>query len=108
MFFYITGFGKFGNVLENPTSILVGKLPDLLTEPANASKFHLAHSEIVTTAIQDCDEALERIYARVQNCSQAEHHVIVNFGVAASRRTMDLENIGKNINDFRLPDERGN
>ena len=60
-------------------------------------------------SIQDCDEALERIYKLVNDGhSSAEHHVVINFGVAASRRGFCLENIGKNIQDFSIPDERGN
>ena len=34
VYFYCTGYGKFGNVLENPTSILVRDLPDLLSAQA--------------------------------------------------------------------------
>jgi pyrrolidone-carboxylate peptidase len=35
-------------------------------------------------------------------------HFIINFGVAASRKKISLETLGKNIKDFRIPDERGN
>ena len=40
--------------------------------------------------------------------AQAEHHVIINFGVAASRSGFDLESIGKNVKNFCIPDEGGN
>jgi len=33
---------------------------------------------------------------------------VLNFGVAASRKEFSLECIGKNIKDFRFPDECGN
>ena len=62
-YFYCTGFGKFGNILTNPTTDLVGALPALLqSHPENERSFKLKHHEIVTVAIADCDEALDRIY----------------------------------------------
>ena len=110
MFFYVTGFGKFGNILENPSSIVVRDLPNILSQQSSEGRpFHLKHSEIVTVSIEDCDEALERIYANMHGCkSNAEHHVVINCGVADGRPGFDLENIGKNLKDFCIPDERGN
>jgi pyrrolidone-carboxylate peptidase len=29
---FVTGFGKFGKILENPTTTLVERLPELLTD----------------------------------------------------------------------------
>ena len=49
-FFYITGFGKFANVLENPSSKLVELLPELLKRKA-LKNVELAHCEVVTVAI---------------------------------------------------------
>ena len=60
-------------------------------------------------AIQDCDESLERIYKLVSDGhDRADHHVVINFGVNAGSRVFCLENIGKNYNNFCIPDERGN
>ena len=72
-----------------------------------ANKFHLEHSEVVFVSIQECDKALERVYGRMQECQTGgpEHHVIVNCGVAAHRPGFDLENIGRNIANFCIPDE---
>ena len=108
VYFYITGFGKFANILENPSTHLVNALPRLLKNQANT---HLAHSEIVTVSCEDCDVALDRIYAKVQKNLQRSNgtrHIILNFGVAASRHEFSLECRAKNIKDFRFPDERGN
>ena len=60
-FFYVTGFGKFGNVLENPTTYLIRDLPKLLYQNPNP-QVSLRHHEIVKVAIEDCDDALSRIY----------------------------------------------
>ena len=109
MYFYVTGFGKFGNILENPTTVLVRNLSELLNaDERSQSHFKVELTDIVTVSIQDCDNALERIYEKVAQCQdRAEHHVVINFGVAASRRVFSLESIGKNIADFRIPDESG-
>ena len=102
----MTGFGKFGNVLENPTTKIVRALPEMC--PSGAT-WELKHTEIVTVSIEECDAAMERIYAKVREVlDEAEHHVVLNFGVATSRRTFDLEDTGRNIADFRIPDEGGN
>ena len=60
-------------------------------------------------SIEKVNEALERIYARMQDCHmRAEHHVIINCGVAAHRPSFDLENIGRNFMNFSIPDMAGN
>ena len=65
-YFYCTGFGKFGTVLENPTSKLITALPSLLTQVnENNRSLKLKHSEVITVSIQDCDEAVNRIYQMV-------------------------------------------
>ena len=108
-YFYCTGFGKFGNVLTNPTTKLVETLPNILKSiPENDKFFKLKHSEIVTVAMQDCDAAIQRIYNMVhENHGDADRHIIVNFGVAAGRDKFTLEVKGKNYMHFTCPDERG-
>ena len=110
VFFYVTGFGKFCGVSENPTSIMVRDLPTILPlQNCDGKLFQLAHVEVLTVAIEDCDEALERIYQIVlTHYDSAEHHVILNLGVAANRQGFALEKTGKNIKNFRVADERGN
>jgi len=109
-YFYVTGFGKFANILENPTTYLVRALPELLKNNPQAN-VHLAHHEIVKVAVEDCDERLKKIYQKVKrnlNSGNGSNHVVINFGVAAGRKLISLETLGKNIKDFRCPDERGN
>ena len=106
VYFYITGFGKFFNIVTNPSSVLVNRLPELFEED-----WHLAHHEIVTVSIEDCETSLSKIYQVVnQNIAQnkGRKHIVINFGVAAARKLFSLEMCGKNIQDFRCKDERGN
>jgi len=72
---------------------------------------HLAHHEIVKVAVEDCDERLKEIYEKVKrniDLGKGSNHMVVNFGVAAGRKMISLETLGKNIKDFRVADERGN
>ena len=47
--FWVTGFGKFGNILENPTTYLVKALPDILKQCA--VEIHLDHTEVIDVSI---------------------------------------------------------
>ena len=84
-FFYCTGFGKFGDILENPTSKLIEALPALLAQVVENDRIlKLKHKEVVTVAMQDCDEAVNRIYQMVsEQHGEADRHIIINFGVSA-------------------------
>ena len=108
-YFYCTGFGKFGNIMTNPTTKLVEALPALLSQcEENEKILKLQHHEVVTTAIQDCDEAIQRIYTVVQdNHGEPDRHIIIHFGVYDGSTRFALETLGKNIKNFGIPDERG-
>ena len=105
----MTGFGKFGDVVENPTTFLVNALQETVKECE--VEIHLEHSEVVDVSIQDCDVAIESIYKKIAISAKEnpeDRHIVMNLGVAARRPMFCLEAIGKNIKDFRFPDERGN
>ena len=102
--FYVTGFGKFAHILENPSSFLVRALPAIL---GDCPGVELSHHEVVTVSVEHCDEALSKIKAMI-SAHPGQKHMVVNFGVAASRRCFSLESVGRNIKDFRCPDENGN
>ena len=85
-------------------------LPSLIAQHnENNRSMKLKHNEVITVAIQDCDEALNRIYEMVQEChGEADRHIIVNFGVYDGSTRFALETLGKNQKIFGIPDERGN
>ena len=61
---FFTGFGKFGKVLENPTTHLSKAIDQLLHEnPIEGVILHKKY--VVTVSIEDCDEALEEIYQEI-------------------------------------------
>ena len=53
---YVTGFGKFGNILVNPTSILVGELKQALPQ---FTHINVCDIQVVEVSIQGCDEYLK-------------------------------------------------
>ena len=53
---YITGFGKFGHILSNPTTALVNVLPGFL-KAHPIKNMTLADHKIVTVACEFVDDA---------------------------------------------------
>ena len=58
---FFTGFGKFGKILENPTTHL-SKALDKLLEENPIEDVILYKKYVITVSIEDCDQALEEIY----------------------------------------------
>ena len=61
---FFTGFGKFGKVLENPTTYL-SKAIDQLLQDNPIEGVILYKKYVVTVSIEDCDQALEEIYQEI-------------------------------------------
>ncbi|CAI5726759.1 unnamed protein product [Peronospora effusa] len=75
---YVTGFGKFGDILENPTTFLAKKLEE--------------HHKVTESHVLE---------ERGRPC------IFLHFGVSAVACSVKLEQVGYNVADFRIPDERG-
>ena len=58
---FFTGFGKFGKIIENPTTHLSNAINKLLEEKP-IDNLTLFNNQVVKVAIEDCDEALAGIY----------------------------------------------
>ncbi|KAF1793948.1 Peptidase C15, pyroglutamyl peptidase I-like [Phytophthora cactorum] len=91
---YLTGFGKFGDILENPTTFLAKKLAEHpkvteshVLEVSKESETIMQGQQssamrlTVVWCIAGCEEELAEMYARAE--------------------------VGYNVADFRIPDERG-
>ena len=108
---FFTGFGKFGPVLSNPTTKLSEACAKLL-EDLKDPQIVLKKNYIITVACEDCDEALAEIYEQVEKLvsdpeNYNQYYLVLHFGVYQGCGAFNLENIGKNVKDFRIPDERG-
>ena len=105
MTIHLTGFGKFGNIEDNPTmhhARFIEENLDKLGPPVA-----IDHIQIVGVSMEDCEDSLQQIRQKIE-ASDSSHHLILNMGVAAGRKNICLERIARNIADFRIPDMRGN
>ena len=101
---YVTGFGKFGNIEHNPTTVLVEGL-----SKSAGLKCSLEHLEVAEVSIQGCENTLQKIGEKIEERSSQDggsndKYLILNLGVAANRKDFCLEHRAKNIKDFRIPD----
>ncbi|KAG3113972.1 hypothetical protein PI124_g5362 [Phytophthora idaei] len=93
---YLTGFGKFGDILENPTTFLAKKL---------AEHPKVTESHVLEVSKESCEKELAAMYARAED--RGRPCIFLHFGVSAISRSLKLEQVGYNVADFRIPDERG-
>ncbi|CAI5747238.1 unnamed protein product [Peronospora destructor] len=66
---YATGFGKFGDILENPTTFLAKKL---------AEHHKVTESHVLEVSAEGCVEALADMYARAEECGRP--CIFLHFG----------------------------
>jgi len=93
---YVSGFGPFEGVPENPSSFIVSQLSDVTV---------LDHElEVSAVAV---DEAIPRYVAVVHERQHASKPVVIHFGVSTSAAKPRLEIVAKNKANFRIPDVRG-
>ncbi|CEM13534.1 unnamed protein product [Vitrella brassicaformis CCMP3155] len=109
---YVTGFGPFNNVPQNPTETLIRELPrHLVKQPLPG--VDLCGCEVIEVSAEASNVAVQRIHQtvreRVRQCCGAggiTHAVIVHLGVYASDNTYRLESLAYNEAAFSVPDER--
>ncbi|CAH0481404.1 unnamed protein product [Peronospora belbahrii] len=93
---YVTGFGKFGDILDNPTTFLVQKL----VEHQNVTEAH-----VLNVSAASCVKALADVYTRAEE--RGRPCIFLHFGVSSIACSLKLEQVGYNIADFQIPDEQG-
>ncbi|KAL7680174.1 putative peptidase C15, pyroglutamyl peptidase I [Plasmopara halstedii] len=93
---YLTGFGKFSDILENPTSILAKKLE---THPK------VIEAHVLEVSKDGCVEILTKMQTRAEE--RRRPCVFLHFGVDTTSCSLVLERMGYNVANFRIPDERG-
>ena len=92
----ITGFGKFADVLVNPTTQIVNSLEAENWQPENVPvEFHIV--EVSTTAT---DQLLE-------NIPDGDKILRIHLGVDQRATCFKLERTAYNNMNFRVPDENG-
>jgi hypothetical protein len=107
--FYVTGFGAFHGVADNPTTHLVKSLPQLFDECVDMPGFcSLKACEVVETSGAGALEHLRSIIAcaREQNDSCAKK-CFVHFGVNGMAREFNLESTAWNGSTLVLSNPKG-
>ncbi|KAF0697773.1 Aste57867_11566 [Aphanomyces stellatus] len=92
----VTGFGKFGNIIDNPTT----HLAELLKEDPNVHS-----TTVLEVSAEGVRAAMEPMWAEAEN--DEETTVFIHMGVNDGGKQIDLEQFGYNIAHFPIPDERG-
>ena len=108
---YVTGFGKFAGVADNPTTHIVDNLENIL-ESNPCEGLEIIGKQILLCGMEECHDTMTEAYSKIEEMikegAQGKKFLVLNFGVAAGRSKFSLEDRGKNIADFRCMDERGN
>ena len=109
MHIYLTGFGKFGNILNNQTMVIVNHLKKLVEEGKfNVPGLDVQDLTVVDVDIQSCDAHVDKVKEMILKADPNQKYFILNFGVAAGDPKFRIECVAKNVMNFSIPDERGN
>ena len=103
--FHLTGFGKFSDIKDNPSSKVVDDLPFILAENLIIANKN-TQLKVSTSACQKYNKYIEDNINKDTNNDNL--HVIVHFGVSGDSLQIRIENIGYNMADFGIPDEDNN
>jgi len=109
--FYLTGFGKFQGVTNNPTTQIMEKLPVYLQSNPLKSKneIKIEFFQVLETSGQQYS-GLNKLQAhfceKYKTPEERQKVVFIHFGVGNSRG-YHLEKVAWNEATFRCPDERG-
>ncbi|TYZ69340.1 hypothetical protein PybrP1_000114 [[Pythium] brassicae (nom. inval.)] len=92
----LTGFGKFGDIVNNPTTAIVEEIA------GDANVTHALVLEVSAAGSLDMLAPLRKLAEEANRPC-----IFLHLGVAAKSTHFALERFGYNLADFRIPDERG-
>lgn len=104
MVVYVTGFGPFGSVVENPTTALCRWLDERRGQ-LEADGIELVGPDVVEVSAVAAREKSAEIAAALGD--RLGFTCVLHLGVAQGRRRLSLECRAVNTADFRIPDVRG-
>jgi pyroglutamyl-peptidase len=130
--FILSGFGPFGSVKENPTTIIVTKMRSFLQEQQQiqeqqrddqkVSKYQrlleMIECVLLETSANNVNETLSKLYTKLVNktttttktTETTETKIIIillHLGVDENSTTFKLEKCAYNEATFRIPDQKG-
>lgn len=92
----LTGFEPFDNELINPSWELVKTFHDI-----NISDYHII-AKLIPTVFYDSSQLLK------QYIKEYQPNIVICFGQAGGSDSIRLEKVAINLNDARIPDNKGN
>mmetsp|Transcript_12935 Transcript_12935/g.24023 ORF Transcript_12935/g.24023 Transcript_12935/m.24023 type:complete len:207 (+) Transcript_12935:1471-2091(+) len=92
MAFIITGFGPFGSVTENPTSILAQECGNAL-QPEGIT---VLHTRTVTVGYRAVEANVEELYGYIAGRESSEPIVLLHLGVYSGSMHFNIETQGAN------------
>eukprot|EP01088_Endostelium_zonatum_P017845 TRINITY_DN548_c0_g1_i1.p1 TRINITY_DN548_c0_g1~~TRINITY_DN548_c0_g1_i1.p1 ORF type:complete len:277 (-),score=52.49 TRINITY_DN548_c0_g1_i1:20-850(-) len=108
--FHITGFGRYAGIENNPTSILMKKLPTHLRDhPLRYSAEVASFTVLETSGVGSLFGLADRLQKnKAMNWKENDVKVVwLHFGLNSSIESFALERVAWNEADFTHPDERG-
>jgi pyroglutamyl-peptidase len=108
--FVVTGFGPFGGVPENPTTILIERVLEYLRSH-NSPLASMTETVLLETSAEGSRTEIDRIKERIETTSKGETKeikvLLLHLGVNYKGKSFQLESCAYNDASFRIPDERG-
>lgn len=109
--FYLTGFGPFYNVPNNPTQRIIESLPSYLSQNQPLDKdVRIVSTSVLKVSAETTKAELEKMYrviSRPKSNPSTTRTVFVHMGVNVSVPRFQLELQGRNEATFSCPDEAG-
>jgi len=106
---YISGYGPFMDISENPSNILVDYIMQNKSsyEKELNNICELAYKEIYEVSVDFVSQNVKKCHALIDEglrCGEKELHLLVHFGVNSKSDCINLEIIAKNeIHDYIKP-----
>eukprot|EP00761_Pharyngomonas_kirbyi_P003176 gb/GECH01003180.1/.p1 GENE.gb/GECH01003180.1/~~gb/GECH01003180.1/.p1 ORF type:complete len:260 (+),score=66.00 gb/GECH01003180.1/:1-780(+) len=109
---FITGFGKFNGVEENPSTLLVNKIKDnsefkTLLEKKNLKIVDIDILEVSVKAVDNYFDRIKQQYNDILFNNKHHKTIFLHFGIAGKTCQVFIEKRAKNDMSFRVPDEQG-
>ena len=106
---YLTGFGAFGSIANNPTTEIINEIDLSSLEQLEGYTVNVKIREVVDVDIDSVNSALDHIQDALQDhVEDNSRNLILHLGVNNSATQICLEKQAINLMNFSIPDMQGN
>lgn len=94
---YLTGYGPFATIKENPSEVVSKYLFDN-KDKLNTDHTKILYNQIFQVKTENVDENIHKIFNFIseKNTDKNTLHIIVSFGVAQNRKVNTIETLAQN------------